>query len=50
MAWDTGKQASRTFRLDRIERADPLCHRPFQAMDPRELFGEIRAHGLDLGF
>lgn len=50
MAWDTGKQAPRTFRLDRIERAEPLRHRAFQAMDPRELFREIRAHGLDLGF
>jgi len=50
MAWDTGKQAPRTFRLDRIQQAEPLRHRPFQVMDPRELFREIRAHGLDLGF
>ena len=48
LAYDLGRQAPRSFRLDRILKASADETLRFEPLDPRELFGEIAEYDLEL--
>lgn len=48
LALDVAKAAPRSFRVDRIRAAEPVPGERFVPRDPRRLFAEIEAYGMEV--